>query len=100
VPADAGSEAGSDPIGGRGWPVRWLVAFGRFWWEFLIGDTPELFVGAVVVVGVVALVCTTAGLHAWGAVLLPVLVAAVLTLSVWRAVRASRPGAAPGPNDR
>ena len=21
--------------------VRWAAAFGRFWWDFLIGDTPE-----------------------------------------------------------
>ena len=32
---------------------RSLVAFGRFWWDFLVGDTPELFVGMLVVVGVV-----------------------------------------------
>ncbi len=34
---------------------RSLVAFGRFWWDFLVGDTPELFVGMLVVVGVVVL---------------------------------------------
>jgi hypothetical protein len=95
VPAD-GRPGGE----GAGWPARWLVAFGRFWWEFLIGDTPELFVGAVVVVGVVALVCAAGGLHAWGAVLLPVLVAAVLTVSVWRAVLASRSGPVPGSTDQ
>jgi hypothetical protein len=25
-------------------------AFGHFWWDFLVGDTPELFVATVVVV--------------------------------------------------
>jgi len=34
---------------------RSLVAFGRFWWDFLVGDTPELFVGMLVVVGVIVL---------------------------------------------
>jgi hypothetical protein len=27
-------------------------AFGRFWIDFLVGDTPELFVVALVIVGV------------------------------------------------
>lgn len=30
---------------------RAVVAFGRFWWDFLVGDTPELFVAMLVVVG-------------------------------------------------
>ncbi|MHB1974071.1 MAG: hypothetical protein ACYCR4_07245 [Acidimicrobiales bacterium] len=29
---------------------RWATAFGRFWWDFLVGDTPELFAGVLVVV--------------------------------------------------
>jgi hypothetical protein len=64
-------------------PVRWLKAFGRFWWDFLVGDTPELFVAMLVILGVTALlakgVSTTA---AW--VTLPVLVVAGLVISVWR----------------
>jgi hypothetical protein len=67
-------------------PVRWLKAFGRFWWDFLVGDTPELFVAMLVILGVTALlardVSTTA---AW--VTLPVLVVAGLVISVWRAAR-------------
>lgn len=31
--------------------TRGVVAFGRFWWDFLIGDTPELFLATVVVIG-------------------------------------------------
>jgi len=34
---------------------RAVVAFGRFWWNFLIGDTPELFVGTLLVVGAACL---------------------------------------------
>ena len=57
--------------------------FGRFWWEFLVGDTPELFVGAAVVVG------AGAGLAHGGArdaavALLPVLVVVLLVGSVLR----------------
>lgn len=69
---------------------RWLSAFGRFWWEFLVGDTPELLVGVLVVVGVLALVCLRPGLRTAAALAAPVLVAGVLALSVRRAVRAGR----------
>jgi len=30
--------------------AKYAKAFGRFWWDFLIGDTPELFLGVLVVV--------------------------------------------------
>jgi hypothetical protein len=71
----------------RSLPVQMLVGFGRFWWEFLIGDTPELFVGAVTVLGVVALVCLGHPARTWAAVLMPVLVAGLLGGSVWKAKR-------------
>ncbi len=64
-----------------------MSAFGRFWWEFLIGDTPGLFVGAAAVIGVVALICVHPGARTLAAYLMPVLVALVLGLSVWRASR-------------
>ena len=64
-----------------------LSGFGRFWWDFLVGDTPELFVGAVAVVGLVALACVDHRLRTAAAVALPVLVAAVLVASVRRASR-------------
>lgn len=31
--------------------TKWARAFGSFWWDFLVGDTPELFIGMLVVVG-------------------------------------------------
>lgn len=31
--------------------VRAVRAFGGFWWEFLVGDTPELLPGVLVVLG-------------------------------------------------
>jgi hypothetical protein len=77
-------ERAGDP---RPTAVRWLVAFGRFWWEFLIGDTPELFVGVVAVVGVLAVLCIRPGLRTAAALLAPVLVSGVLTASIWRAAR-------------
>ena len=70
---------------GRSMAVRAVAAFGRFWWDFLIGDTPEIF-GAVVVglVGVWALV--DRGHQArWAAAVLVIVVIGVLTWSVLRA---------------
>ena len=83
-------EAADDTTAGGRAARRWLVAFGRFWWEFLIGDTPELFVGALAVIGVLALLCLHPGLRTLAAYLAPVLVTAVLTASVARAARAAR----------
>ncbi len=31
---------------------RSLKAFGTFWVDFLVGDTPEFFVGTLVIIGV------------------------------------------------
>ena len=33
--------------------MRFLKAFGRFWWDFLVGDTPEIFVGALATMALV-----------------------------------------------
>ncbi len=77
--------------------VRAVAAFGAFWWEFLVGDTPELFVGAVVVLGATGALCVDHGARALAAVLLPVALVAVLGLSLVRAARRQAPpGGAPG----
>jgi len=81
---------GQPPAGGAA-PLRWLGAFGRFWWDFLIGDTPELFVGVVGVLAVLAVLCLRPGLRTTAALLAPVLVAGVLTASVRRAARRRDP---------
>ena len=67
---------------------RALQAFGRFWWDFLVGDTPELAVGALVVIGLAA---ALAGLGVAAAVLLPLAVVLVLAASVRRGARHDRP---------
>jgi hypothetical protein len=64
--------------------TRAVTAFGRFWWDFLIGDTPELFVATLVVIGVAF------GLRHdhWIAVaLVPLLAIAFLLASVRRGQR-------------
>jgi uncharacterized membrane protein YbjE (DUF340 family) len=35
--------------------MRYVIAFGRFWFDFLIGDRAELFVGPVLALAIVAL---------------------------------------------
>ena len=84
-----------DPGSGRdrssSWPGRrYVTAFGRFWWEFLVGDTPELLVGAVVAVGVVAALAHNGAARAVTVVALPVLVVALLGTSLRRAQRVAR----------
>jgi hypothetical protein len=58
-----------------------LAAFGHFWWDFLVGDTPEILIASLVIVGV-ALALRH---HHWAAVIaLPVLVIVTLVLSARR----------------
>jgi hypothetical protein len=62
--------------------VRYLVAFGRFWYAFIVGDDWLVAVGVVVALGVTALLAHH-GLPAWW--LMPLAVVALLGTSVWRA---------------
>jgi len=62
------------------------AAFGRFWYRFIVGD--DWVIAATVVVALVALaLLLRAGVQAWW--LLPVVVIAVLGLSLRRARRPS-----------
>ena len=63
---------------------RWIRAFGHFWWDFLVGDTPELALATGVLVGVAFLL---AGTHWLGAVVLPLLAAMFLLASSLRGRR-------------
>ena len=59
-------------------------AFGHFWWDFLIGDTPELALATGIIVALAFLV---AGERVVGAILLPLVAAGFLFLSVLRGRR-------------
>jgi hypothetical protein len=59
--------------------VSRIAAFGRFWWDFVVGDD------WVAAAGVIAGLALTAALSAWW--VLPIAVAIVLTMSVLRAAR-------------
>ena len=59
-----------------------VVGFARFWWDFLVGDTPELFVAAVVILGVVAVIRLGAHENALAVAALPLLAVAALGVSL------------------
>ncbi|HXW78303.1 MAG TPA: hypothetical protein VEJ84_02325 [Acidimicrobiales bacterium] len=82
----AGSGAGAG-IGPPKQPLvlRWLAAFGRFWWDFLVGDTPELLIGVLIALGIVALLVKGASLNAAAVAGFPAMVAVMLGISVYRA---------------
>ena len=64
--------------------ARGLRAFGRFWVDFLVGDTPELLVAVLAMLGLVALLSLVAGWGTLCVVLLPLFVVAALAASVAR----------------
>jgi hypothetical protein len=84
-PGGAGGEAPERPL-----LVRCLRRFGAFWWDFLVGDTPELFVGALGAIGVLALLVKAVSLNAVAVAAFPVLVALLLAASLARERRSKR----------
>jgi hypothetical protein len=64
--------------------VRLLVGFGRFWYEFIVGDDWTI-AAAIVAALIVTSVLVRARVEAWW--LLPIIVIVFLTTSLWRAVR-------------
>jgi hypothetical protein len=70
--------------------MRLLKGFGRFWWDFLVGDTPELFVAVLLTIGVVALLRVHGHFNTAAVVALPALAITALALSLWRASRSAR----------
>ena len=68
--------------------MRYVRAFGRFWWDFIVGD--DWVVAAAVGLGLVLTgILTGLGVDAWW--LLPVVVALALAGSLRRATRATTP---------
>jgi hypothetical protein len=61
-----------------------IAAFGRFLWDFVVGDDWRIALVVVAGLGVTALV-SNSSVSAWW--ILPVMVAAILTLSVWAVAR-------------
>lgn len=61
--------------------ARWTRAFCHFWWDFLVGDTPELFVAMLVLVGVAFALRHD---RTAAVVLLPLIAIVALVGSAWR----------------
>jgi hypothetical protein len=64
--------------------MKWLAQFGKFWYDFLIGDDWRLAVGVVITISGVFFVAHR-GVNAWW--LLPLAVALLLVISVTHEVR-------------
>jgi multisubunit Na+/H+ antiporter MnhC subunit len=64
--------------------AQWLRAFGHFWWDFLIGDTPEFAVATLLIIGLALLLDHD---RVTAAILLPLLTAAFLLGSTYRGRR-------------
>jgi hypothetical protein len=64
--------------------VKRLAAFGRFWWDFVVGDDWLVAAGIAVALGLTALIAHR-DVSAWW--LMPIAVVALLTTSLWRATR-------------
>jgi hypothetical protein len=63
-----------------------VVAFGRFWWDFVIGD--DWLVAALIAVAIGATAALShSGVNAWW--LLPIAVPLVLWISLRRAIRST-----------
>jgi len=64
--------------------VRYIVALGRFWWDFVVGDDWVVAAGVAAALGLTALMAHH-GVTAWW--LMPLAVVALLAGSLWRAIR-------------
>jgi hypothetical protein len=70
--------------------MRFLKAFGRFWWDFVVGDDWRIAVGVVTVLaGGAVLVAETDVPHALVAVLAATGIAIVVLVSIVAATRRS-----------
>ena len=61
--------------------MKYVVAFGRFWWDFVVGDDWLVAAGLAVALGLTWLLAHH-GVNAWW--LLPGAVVLLLAGSVWR----------------
>ena len=73
--------------------MRYVRAFGRFWWEFIVGDDWTVAAGVALALGLVAILVDR-GVNAWW--LLPLAVALLAGVSVWRQASSSLDDDRPG----
>ena len=68
--------------------MKIVVAIGRFWWDFVVGDDWRVAAGVVVALGAVGLLAHSR-IEAWWVA--PIAVVLLLALSLRRATRPARP---------
>ncbi len=61
--------------------MKYVKAFGRFWWNFIVGDDWRVAAGVALALGLTA-VLTHSDVNAWW--LLPLAVVLLTGISVWR----------------
>ena len=67
--------------------MRYVIAFGRFWYDFIVGDDWRIAVGIVAALALTAGLAQ-AGIAAWW--LTPLAVVVLLSLSLWGVARGQR----------
>ena len=65
--------------------MRYMIAFLKFWYDFIIGDDWTIATSIVVAIALTCLLVRS-NTHAWW--LLPIVAVLTLGVSVWRAARA------------
>lgn len=65
--------------------MSWLSAFGRFWYDFIVGDSVELAIGGCAVIALGALFVWL-GFTTYAEIAMPLLVAATLAISLRRSL--------------
>jgi hypothetical protein len=70
--------------------MSWIVGFFNFWYDFIVGDdwmTAVVVIAALVAIGLLA---HAGGINAWW--LLPLVVVAILGVSLWRLTQGTKRG--------
>ena len=67
--------------------MKWVAGFGRFWWDFVVGDDWLAAALVAIAIGATAAIAHSTDVTAWW--LMPVAAALVLWLSLRRAIRSS-----------
>jgi hypothetical protein len=70
--------------------VGYLKGFGRFWYDFLVGDRPELFVGPILALALAWLLLQADVASAVVAIVLIVAVGVVAAISLYVTTRVTR----------
>jgi hypothetical protein len=65
--------------------MKYIVGFGQFWYDFVVGDDWTVAAGVIAALAVTALIVHNSSVAIWW--LLPVAVAIGLFVSVWRVAR-------------